>query len=138
MRILIDSVLPSAGVKNFVYYWMSYVQQTSIDDLTFWLVPEVDEPGNVAVTREHPEAVLRGADGLIAISENTRNDAIRVLGVPPEKIEVIYPGVWDGCFKVSERDRLGMRPAPGGEFCGGSPRAGPVRGHRPPDSLTIS
>ena len=30
---------------------------------------------------------------MIAISESTRADAIRLLGLKPERIEVIYPGV---------------------------------------------
>ncbi len=34
----------------------------------------------------------READKIIAVSENTRNDLIRLYGIDPEKIEVIYEG----------------------------------------------
>jgi alpha-1,3-rhamnosyl/mannosyltransferase len=37
---------------------------------------------------------------LIAISEHTRQDAVRILGLDPRRIEVIYPGVPEGFFDV--------------------------------------
>jgi alpha-1,3-rhamnosyl/mannosyltransferase len=42
--------------------------------------------------------VAKRADGLIAISENTRRDAVRILGLAPERIRVIYPGVAESFF----------------------------------------
>src|SRR5439155_27291376 len=41
---------------------------------------------------------LRHTDGLIAGSECTRNDAVRLLGIAPEKITVIHSGVADAFF----------------------------------------
>ena len=40
----------------------------------------------------------------MADSENTRLDAIRILGIPPEKIRVIYLGVPDRYFGVSSQE----------------------------------
>jgi glycosyltransferase involved in cell wall biosynthesis len=62
-------------------------------DVTCWLVPETHRPANVAYARRFAGRVMRRAAGLIAISENTRADGVRVLGIPEERIEVIYPGV---------------------------------------------
>src|SRR5438128_122113 len=42
--------------------------------------------------------LLLRAAGLIAISESTKADTIRVLGLASERIEVIYPGVSDAFF----------------------------------------
>ena len=44
--------------------------------------------------------VLRRADRLIAISESTRRDAVRVLRLPAEKIVVIHPGIAESFFHV--------------------------------------
>jgi alpha-1,3-rhamnosyl/mannosyltransferase len=70
----------------------------TIYDMTCRLMPELHTEANVRADREFAERVLRHADRLIAISENTRRDATRLLGLPPEKIEVIYPGVADAFF----------------------------------------
>jgi len=36
--------------------------------------------------------ILRAADKIVAVSENTKNDIIELVGIAPEKIQVIYPG----------------------------------------------
>ena len=40
-----------------------------------------------------PRRVLKRADGLIAVSENSRRDVIRVLGIPENRVVTIHPGV---------------------------------------------
>jgi alpha-1,3-rhamnosyl/mannosyltransferase len=70
-------------------------------DMTCWLVPETHSRANVAGARHFAERVLCRADGLIAISESTRRDALRILNLPPEKVEVIYPGVSDAFFQTT-------------------------------------
>lgn len=67
-------------------------------DMTCWLVPETHSARNVQGARLFAERVLRRAAGLIAISESTRQDAVRILGLDPGKIEVIYPGVAEAYF----------------------------------------
>lgn len=62
-------------------------------DMTCWLAPETHTAANVAMAKRFAELVLARADRMIAISESTRADTIRVLGIRPEKIAVIYPGV---------------------------------------------
>ena len=41
-------------------------------------------------TAEKKAKILQDADGIIAISENTKKDLIRLFGIPQEKIRVIY------------------------------------------------
>ena len=83
-------------------------------DMTCWLMPEMHTPANVAAVKGFAERVIRRADGLIAISESTRSDAARILGLEAERIEVIHPGVPDAFFEVpaeavaTVRERYGL------------------------------
>ena len=65
----------------------------TVHDLTCWLMPELHTVANVRADRFFAEHTLKRADALIAVSENTRQDAIRLLGIAPEKIETIYSGI---------------------------------------------
>src|SRR5262249_35922156 len=49
------------------------------------------------------------ADGIIAVSESTRQDTIRVLGISPEKITVIHSGVAEAFFSVTTGDAATAR-----------------------------
>jgi glycosyltransferase involved in cell wall biosynthesis len=71
---------------------------STIYDMTCWLMPEVHAAANVKAADRIADCVFRPASGLIAISECTRSDAVRVLGLAPEKIEVIYPGIAPAFF----------------------------------------
>jgi glycosyltransferase involved in cell wall biosynthesis len=77
----------------------------TIHDLTCWLMPEVHTPGNVRADREFADRILRRADGLIAVSENTRQDAIRLLGIAPDRIRTIYSGVAEEYFDAAPTKR---------------------------------
>jgi glycosyltransferase involved in cell wall biosynthesis len=66
-------------------------------------MPELHTPGNVLADAAFAAHVLRRADRLIAVSENTRADAIRVLGLAPERIEVIHSGIPDVYFGAQPR-----------------------------------
>jgi glycosyltransferase involved in cell wall biosynthesis len=67
-------------------------------DMTCWLTPETHTAANVAIAKRFANRVLMRANGLIAISESTRADSIRILGLQPDRIEVIYPGVAESFF----------------------------------------
>lgn len=56
-------------------------------DLTFALFPSFHVKGMQAIAREVKRSASR-ADGLIAISEHTKQDAIEQLGIPAERIRV--------------------------------------------------
>jgi glycosyltransferase involved in cell wall biosynthesis len=73
----------------------------TIQDLTVWLFPGTHTPGVIAFEKAFAERVLRRADGIIAASHSTREDAVRILGLNPEKIEVIYHGVAERYYGVT-------------------------------------
>jgi len=70
----------------------------TVHDVTSHLMPELHTRGNVESDRRFLEGILSRADALIAVSENTRQDAIRFLGLSPERITTIYSGVPDQYF----------------------------------------
>src|SRR5262249_42206324 len=81
----------------------------TMHDFTCWLMPETHSPANVASDRCFAERILKRADALIAISDATRQDAIRVLNLRPEKIQVIHHGIAEIFFKASASDAEPVR-----------------------------
>jgi alpha-1,3-rhamnosyl/mannosyltransferase len=80
-----------------------------IHDLTCWLMPEFHTAANVRAARQMAENVWRRADGLIAVSHSAKEDAVRLLGLKPERIEVIYHGVPEDYFVAQPS---GLLPKP--------------------------
>jgi alpha-1,3-rhamnosyl/mannosyltransferase len=86
----------------------------TVHDLTGFLMPELHPRSNLVAERSFAE-LARRADGLIAVSECTRQDAVRTLGIAPEKICTIHSGVADEFFdpqaaRVDEvRARYGLQ-----------------------------
>ena len=81
----------------------------TVHDLTCWILPETHSPANVAAEKKFAERIVQHADGLIAVSEATRDDAVRILKVPPEKIRVIHHGVAEPFFNVGKEDAEAAR-----------------------------
>jgi glycosyltransferase involved in cell wall biosynthesis len=75
----------------------------TIYDLTCRLMPELHTAANIRADESLAKNILQKSDALIAISENTRVDAIRLLGVDPERVHVIYPGVPEVYFGAQPR-----------------------------------
>ena len=71
----------------------------TIHDMTAWLLPELHPAANRRAERTFAE-VLRRADAAIAVSQCTKDDAVRVLGLAPERVTVIHSGVPDAFFDV--------------------------------------
>jgi alpha-1,3-rhamnosyl/mannosyltransferase len=71
----------------------------TIHDLTCWIMPEHHPRANIDAERNFAEIAKR-ADALIAVSEATKRDAVRVLGLAAEKIAVIHSGVPHSYFQV--------------------------------------
>jgi alpha-1,3-rhamnosyl/mannosyltransferase len=80
----------------------------TIYDLTSWTVPETHQQRNIDADYRAAEQVWKRGDGLIAISESARDDAVRILGIPERRIRVIYPGVDEAYSRVGrdEADRV--------------------------------
>jgi len=77
----------------------------TIHDLTSWIMPEVHTQSTLRADRTFEERILKRADGLIAVSENTRQDAIRLLGIKPERIRTIHSGVPEQYFDAKPSAR---------------------------------
>ena len=73
----------------------------TIHDMTGRLMPELHIPANVQAEASFAQNVLHRADRLIAVSENTRADAVRVLGLDPARVEVIYSGISEVYFDAA-------------------------------------
>ena len=73
----------------------------NVHDMTCWLMPEFHQAPNVAAEKRFAERIWKRAAGLITVSANTRRDAVRILGLNPETIHVIYPGVPEAFFQVT-------------------------------------
>ena len=81
-------------VSNQIRNFPKKIKLTAtIYDLTCRLMPELHTAANIRADESLSKNILQKADGLIAISENTRADAIRLLDLDPERVQVIYPGV---------------------------------------------
>lgn len=81
------------------------VLTATIHDLTAYLMPELHTSGNIESDRRFFEQTVHRADALIAVSESTRADAIRVLRLPPERITTIHSGVAGEYFDAPKRKR---------------------------------
>lgn len=75
---------------------------STIYDMTCWLMPETHAATNVKAAGRIADGIFKKAAGLVAISECTRADAIRLLRLRPEDIEVIYPGIAPAFFDVDK------------------------------------
>ncbi len=72
----------------------------TVHDMTCWLTPQFHSAANIRADAHHARRVLKRAHGLIAVSENSRRDAIQVLGIPEDRIVAIHPGVAAHFFDV--------------------------------------
>jgi alpha-1,3-rhamnosyl/mannosyltransferase len=101
---LADLMAPPDGVFHAtkLLYPPRRLQLTAtVHDMTCWLLPEFHQSANVAAEKCFAERIWKRADGLIAVSENTRRDAIEVLHLKPETIRVIHPGVARPFFEAT-------------------------------------
>ena len=74
-------------------------------DMTCLLMPQNHTPGNVRAEHSFADRILKRADGLISISEHTKQDTVKLLNIDPRKIKVIYPGVPQAFFTVTHSER---------------------------------
>lgn len=106
--LALDFVLPPLGhhVPGVVVVY----------DLAFLTTPECADPRLRAyLTRVVPGAVSRAA-GVVTISCSARDDLVRLLGVPAERITVAYPGLAETFNRLPSENRadfcarLGLPP----------------------------
>ncbi|MGD8398167.1 MAG: glycosyltransferase family 1 protein [Anaerolineae bacterium] len=86
---------PLAGAPPFV---------VTIHDLSFLLYPERFRAGNRRYLRLFTRLSVGRARRVIAVSQSTRDDVVRLYGLAPDRVDVVHNGV-DGAY----------RPLPPGE-----------------------
>jgi glycosyltransferase involved in cell wall biosynthesis len=75
----------------------------TVHDLSFLVVPECAEPKLASFLSKSVPAAVRRADHIIAVSHQTKNDLVRLLSVPPDKITVAHNGI-DARFKPGSQE----------------------------------
>ncbi len=78
-----DFVLPPTRARTVL----------TVHDLSFIRVPECADPNLRAYLNKAVPRSVHRADLVLADSQNTKDDLVELLGVNPQRIEVIYPGV---------------------------------------------
>lgn len=82
------------------------VKVLTIHDLSFLRVPECADPRLRWYLGQVVPRSVRRADFLLADSQSTRHDLIELLGVPPDRVQVIYGGVDARFAPVEEAETL--------------------------------
>ena len=91
-----DFVLPPVRARSLL----------TVHDLAFLLHPEcADARLRAYLERAVPRSVAR-ANFVVADSENTRRDVIRLLSAPPDKVAVVYGGVDPSFRPIDDQSRL--------------------------------
>ncbi|MGC8837049.1 MAG: glycosyltransferase family 4 protein [Anaerolineae bacterium] len=87
----------------------------TVHDLSFLRFPQFADPGLRRFLARAVERSVRQADGILADSLATRDDLVDLLGVPPERIRVVYAAcdarfrrVEDSRVLAETRERLGL------------------------------
>lgn len=73
--------------------WAAVPMVVTLFDLHWLLFPELFSPLRLAYLRRALRWSGRRAAAVLTISENSKQDLVRLLGVPEEKITVTYPGL---------------------------------------------
>lgn len=66
---------------------------TILYDLIVYTYPEETDARIISVQKKRLAWVVKECSRVICISESTKNDAQSILGIPKEKLHVVYPGV---------------------------------------------
>jgi glycosyltransferase involved in cell wall biosynthesis len=100
----INAAVPNVDIfhaSNLVHAVPRNVRLTgTIHDMTCMLMPHLHTPANVRAETQYCNRVFKRADGLIAVSHSAKNDAVRLLGLDPSRIQVVYHGVPDSYFNA--------------------------------------
>ena len=96
-HIPMDTWLPPCDLFHATEHLLPPLQRAgsvfTIHDLIFLRFPEYHLPLNRWYLSLMLPRFLRRADALIAVSENTKRDVVKLMQIPPDKITVIYEGV---------------------------------------------
>jgi len=80
----------------------------TIHDLSFLRLPECFTPNLLNYLSKAVPRSIKRANLILADSGNTRKDLLELMGLPPEKVEVLYAGVGEN-FKPSDGEKARTR-----------------------------
>lgn len=83
-------------------FFLPCASVVTFHDLTFYLFPELHRRSKRLFFPFAIQMSARKADALIAVSESTRQDSIRLLKVPAEKIFAVQLGVDEGFHPIKD------------------------------------
>ena len=93
----LDRTFPGVSLFHATEHLLPKLTQArsvfTLHDVAYLLFPEYHLPRNRIYLRTMMPRFLRRADRIIAVSENTRRDALRFYPLDPAKVEVIPEGV---------------------------------------------
>lgn len=95
-RVSMDSWIPPSDIFHATDHLLPPLKCTTvftIHDLIFRFYPEYHLPLNRWYLSLMLPRFMRRADAIIAVSENTKSDAARLLDISPDTIAVIHEGV---------------------------------------------
>lgn len=94
MPMRYDSLFPKADITHFFNYTVppgvGGKVLCTLFDMTYLRHPETMEPGNLRRIRRDIDQSVRRSDAIITISEFSKREIMDLLGVPEEKLHVIY------------------------------------------------
>jgi len=79
----------------------------TVHDLSTLLFPELHVQDTVEMHEKKTHFVRNLADLIIAVSENTRRDVIEHLGVPPERVHVVYEAAGEHFQPIKDAHTVG-------------------------------
>ena len=117
VRIIWEQVVAPVAVKRHevdVLHSMGYAQPiacgaktvVTVHDLAFLLFPRTFNRLNRLYLSLLTRLSVRRADRVIAVSSNTKNDIVRLLGVAPDKVVVVHHGVEPIFRKISDTSEI--------------------------------
>lgn len=109
-RLYMDGWLPAGDIFHGTDHLLPPLRNArtvfTIHDLIFRFFPEYHLPLNRwFLDLMLPRFMLR-ADAIIAVSVNTKNDVIRLMNIPAEKVTVIPEGVHPSFRLIAQREHL--------------------------------
>jgi len=93
-------------MKNLTLTGVADRSVVTIYDLHPLIDPGIYPASDVLYWRRFQPAALQRVDRIIAISKRTAQDLVRLYGIQPDKIEVIYPGIAPD-FRPRSADEIG-------------------------------
>ena len=104
-----DRLLPGATLYHATEHLLMPLRRVptvlTVHDLIFRLFPQYHKPLNYWYLNIAMPLYARRADAIIAISQNTKDDLVRIYGVPSEKVTVVYEAA-DPCFRPPKPEQI--------------------------------